>query len=127
MSQVDFSNPAAVKWYQEQLQSAIDLKFSGWMYDYGEYTPPDSVAFDGSTGIIATLVLAINNLPSRHNLCIMCNFALCIFSGLKMHNEFSLLYQKTAFDFFRSLDPDPTDDYAPDYVFYVRWVGLCWL
>ena len=44
-----------------------------------------------------------------------------------MHNEFSHLYQKAAFDFFQTLDPDPTDDYAPDYVFYVRSVMSCYL
>ena len=49
--------------------------------------------------------------------------SLCYYTGLKMHNEFALLYQKTAFDFFQTLDPNPEDDYAPDYVFYVRSVA----
>ena len=43
-----------------------------------------------------------------------------IFVGLEMHNHYPLLYQKAAFDFFKTLDPDPIDTYAPDYVFYVR-------
>eukprot|EP00731_Ephydatia_muelleri_P030244 Em0021g767a len=89
VSQVDFSNPAAVQWYQEQLNEAVMLNFSGWMYDYGEYTPPYSVSYDGS-------------------------------SGLDMHNRFALLYQKTACDYMSRLDPDPSDAYAPDYMFYVR-------
>ena len=42
--------------------------------------------------------------------------------GLKMHNEFSHLYQKAAFDYLTALDPNPNDQYAPDYVFYVRYV-----
>ena len=50
VSQVDFTNAAAVKWYQEQLQGAVDLGFHGWMYDYGEYTPPDSISSDGTVG-----------------------------------------------------------------------------
>ena len=50
VSQVDFTNAAAVKWYQEQLQGAVDLGFYGWMYDYGEYTPPDSISSDGTVG-----------------------------------------------------------------------------
>ena len=50
VSQMDYTNPAAVKWYQEQLQVAVDLGFHGWMYDYGEYTPPDSISSDGTVG-----------------------------------------------------------------------------
>ena len=47
---MDYTNSAAVKWYQEQLQGAVDLGFYGWMYDYGEYTPPDSISSDGTIG-----------------------------------------------------------------------------
>lgn len=50
VSQLDFTNEAAVKWYQEQLQRAVELKFHGWMHDYGEYTPHDSVSSDGTQG-----------------------------------------------------------------------------
>lgn len=50
VSQMDYTNSAAVKWYQEQLQGAVDLGFYGWMYDYGEYTPPDSISSDGTVG-----------------------------------------------------------------------------
>jgi alpha-glucosidase (family GH31 glycosyl hydrolase) len=89
VSQVDYTNALAVKWYQTQLQGAVDVGFHGWMYDYGEYTPPDSVSSDGTI-------------------------------GLEMHNKFPLLYQKTAFDFFKKFDKNTSDPYAPDYVFYVR-------
>ena len=37
-----------------------------------------------------------------------------------MHNEVSHLYQKAAFDYLTSLDSNPNDSYAPDYIFYVR-------
>lgn len=50
-AQVDFTSPAAIAWYQAQIQGAIDLGFDGWMYDFGEYTPHDSVFADGRRGI----------------------------------------------------------------------------
>ena len=51
VSQVDFTNAKAVQWYQDQLARAVNISFHGWMYDYGEYTPYDSVASDGTIGI----------------------------------------------------------------------------
>ena len=50
MSQIDFTNPGAIQWYQTQLQSALNLKYKGWMYDFGEYTPHSSVNFINQTG-----------------------------------------------------------------------------
>ena len=50
VSQVDFTNPQAVTWYQEQLARSVALSFHGWMYDYGEYTPHDSISNDGTGG-----------------------------------------------------------------------------
>lgn len=50
VSQVDFTNPQAVTWYQEQLARSVALSFHGWMYDYGEYTPHDSISSDGTGG-----------------------------------------------------------------------------
>lgn len=105
VSQVDFTNPEAVSWYQSQLARAINLSFHGWMYDYGEYTPYDSVASDGTIG-----QLYYNHV--HHNY-------LCL-SGLEMHNKVSHLYQKAAYDYLLRLDKTPNDSYAPDYVFYVR-------
>ena len=43
-----------------------------------------------------------------------------VITGLLLHNHYPMLYQKAAYDFFTSLDPDPDDAYAPDYVYYVR-------
>lgn len=34
-SQIDFTNSNAVLWYQEQMLSAINMGFDGWMY--GKY------------------------------------------------------------------------------------------
>ena len=58
----------------------------------------------------------------------MCNLIASIYQiiasiGLEMHNNFPLLYQKTAFDFFKKFDGNPTDQYAADYMFYVRLVA----
>ncbi len=47
---VDFTNPDAVSWYHDMLQWAVDLGYAGWMYDFGEYTLPEAVGFDGRTG-----------------------------------------------------------------------------
>ena len=88
-SLLDFTNPSAVKWYQNQFQHAVDMGFDGWMYDYGEYLSQSTVSYDGR-------------------------------SGHEVHNEYPLLYQRTAFDYFMGLDEDPTDDYAPPFVYYVR-------
>jgi alpha-glucosidase (family GH31 glycosyl hydrolase) len=40
--------------------------------------------------------------------------------GFRVHNTYPLLYQKALFDLLQTVDPDPTDRYAPDFVHYVR-------
>lgn len=46
---VDFTNPAAYEWYKNIIKkNMIDIGLSGWMADFGEYLPVDSVLFDGS-------------------------------------------------------------------------------
>jgi alpha-glucosidase (family GH31 glycosyl hydrolase) len=47
---VDFTNPAAVAWYQSLLDWALELGYSGWMYDFGEYVQPDVLTFSGWSG-----------------------------------------------------------------------------
>ena len=70
---MDYTNPAAVKWYQEQLQGAIDLGFHGWMYDYGEYTPPDSISSDGTVGAWGRLSTHIQSA----SLVLSCTLCVC--------------------------------------------------
>ena len=47
---VDFTSEAATRWYQDSFAWATELGYSGWMYDFGEYVPPDAIAADGTTG-----------------------------------------------------------------------------
>jgi alpha-glucosidase (family GH31 glycosyl hydrolase) len=47
---VDVTNADAVAWYTKQFQRALDLGYSGWMYDFGEYVQADWTASDGETG-----------------------------------------------------------------------------
>lgn len=45
---VDLTNPDAVRWLKNIIKkNMIDLGFSGWMADFGEYLPTDSVLFSG--------------------------------------------------------------------------------
>lgn len=53
VGQFDFSNPAADDSYGGLLREALDDGYDGWMEDFGEYTPPDSVSHDGSPGMVA--------------------------------------------------------------------------
>ena len=50
---VDFTNPAAVAWYQAHLRRALADGWDGWMYDFGEYVPEDARLFNGMTGFEA--------------------------------------------------------------------------
>lgn len=56
VAQVDLTNPAAREWYKGILRRAIALGADGWMADFGEYTPIEAVAYDGTSG------LALRNL-----------------------------------------------------------------
>ena len=48
---VDLTNPEAVEWYKEVIKrNMIDLGFSGWMADFGEYLPTDAVFHGGQSG-----------------------------------------------------------------------------
>ena len=47
---MDPTNPGAVAWFTSQFQRALDLGYSGWMYDFGEYVQADWTSHDGQTG-----------------------------------------------------------------------------
>lgn len=45
---VDFTNPEAYAWYKNLIkENMIGLGMSGWMADFGEYLPVDSVLYSG--------------------------------------------------------------------------------
>jgi alpha-glucosidase (family GH31 glycosyl hydrolase) len=46
----DFSDPDAYRVYKSVANRPFSNGFDGWMEDYGEYVPPDSVAANGMTG-----------------------------------------------------------------------------
>ena len=47
MAIVDFSNPAAAKWYTEKLENLLDMGVDCFKTDFGELIPQDAVYFDG--------------------------------------------------------------------------------
>lgn len=47
---VDLTNPTAKKWYTEIIKkNMIEYGLSGWMADFGEYLPTDSVCYGGES------------------------------------------------------------------------------
>ncbi len=52
VGQIDFRAPGALGFYRELTDEAIADGHVGWMEDFGEYTPDDAVAADGTTGTI---------------------------------------------------------------------------
>ncbi|MCX6345564.1 MAG: alpha-xylosidase [Armatimonadetes bacterium] len=48
MAYVDFTNPAAVKWYQAKLRALLDMGCDTFKTDFGEMIPDDAVYFDSS-------------------------------------------------------------------------------
>ncbi len=47
---LDFTDPDAARVYRSILDRAYAAGYDGWMEDYGEYAPPDSIADNGMTG-----------------------------------------------------------------------------
>jgi alpha-glucosidase len=52
---VDFTNPKAVEWFEEQVigRNMLDFGLSGWMADFGEYLPADVRLASGLDGMLA--------------------------------------------------------------------------
>lgn len=48
MALVDFTNPAACKWFQDKLEVLLDMGVDCFKTDFGERIPTDVVYFDGS-------------------------------------------------------------------------------
>jgi len=48
MSLVDFTNPEAVKWFQEKLKELLEMGVDAFKTDFGERIPVDVEYFDGS-------------------------------------------------------------------------------
>jgi alpha-D-xyloside xylohydrolase len=51
MGLVDFTNPAAVKWYQSKLKRLMDIGVDSFKTDFGERIPTDVIYYDGSDPI----------------------------------------------------------------------------
>lgn len=47
---IDFTNPAAVEWWQGHIKRLVQLGFDGFKTDFGEQVPDDAVFFDGRIG-----------------------------------------------------------------------------
>jgi alpha-D-xyloside xylohydrolase len=47
---LDFTNPAAVTWWQSQIEKLVKMGFDGFKTDFGEQVPDDAVFFDNRTG-----------------------------------------------------------------------------
>lgn len=47
---IDFTNPAAVAWWQGHIRRLVGLGFDGFKTDFGEQVPDDAVFYDGRTG-----------------------------------------------------------------------------
>ena len=68
MGLVDFTNPEAVKWYQDKLKTLLDMGVDCFKTDFGERIPVKDIAyFDGSDPV-------------------------------KMHNYYTFLYNKAVFE-----------------------------
>ncbi len=65
---VDFTNPAAVAWYQGFLKGALDDGWDGFMVDFGEYVPSDAVMSDGTSGYEAHNAYPVLYQRAAHDL-----------------------------------------------------------
>ena len=59
---LDFSNPAAVQWYQAQIDTLLRMGVSAIKVDFGEAAPPNGIYHSGKTGFYEH-----NLYPVRYN------------------------------------------------------------
>ncbi|MFZ4771520.1 MAG: TIM-barrel domain-containing protein [Ferruginibacter sp.] len=51
-TQFDWTNPEAVKWFWDKFYKKLaDAGVDGWMNDFGEYTPYNSISYNGEYGL----------------------------------------------------------------------------
>ncbi|MBV9213161.1 MAG: hypothetical protein JOZ25_05895, partial [Actinobacteria bacterium] len=48
---IDYTNPAAVRWWEQRVDHMLDLGFDGFMEDFGEQVLGDMRFYDGETGL----------------------------------------------------------------------------
>ncbi|CAF0766931.1 unnamed protein product [Adineta ricciae] len=99
---IDFSNRNASLWYQKQIQESIDLGYNGFMLDFGEYTPVDSISDNGKYG------------HEMHNR----------FIELYQKTVYEMTVNSTAVQQLHHLHPDESNtlnqNYQSDFVFHTR-------
>ena len=102
MALVDFTNPAACKWFQEKLEVLLDMGVDCFKTDFGERIPTEDVVYyDGSDPV-------------------------------KMHNYYTYLYNKTVYELLqRKRGKDDAVLFARSATaggqkFPVHWGGDCW-
>ena len=102
MALVDFTNPAACKWFQDKLEVLLDMGVDCFKTDFGERIPTEDVVYyDGSDPV-------------------------------KMHNYYTYLYNKTVYELLqRKRGKDDAVLFARSATaggqkFPVHWGGDCW-
>lgn len=101
MAIVDFTNPAAVAWYQGHLRRLMAMGVDCFKTDFGERIPTEGVAYhDGADPV-------------------------------EMHNLYPLLYNQAVFEVLQEVKGDEAivfarSSYASGQRFPVHWGGDCW-
>jgi alpha-D-xyloside xylohydrolase len=101
MAIVDFTNPAAVAWYQGHLRRLLAMGVDCFKTDFGERIPSEGVVYhDGSDPV-------------------------------EMHNLYALQYNEVVFDLLREVRGEDAvvfarSTYASGQRFPVHWGGDCW-